>query len=210
MWSYIGGDIALHLVQKLAQRDFIITVPMSTLGASIALSVFVRIAGKVVADFSGMLITRSPGAFSGGFYSLNQVAVQIGVLVSVWLYNEHAEEVEGKLDRDTPWGVAVAVASLCTVLNSYFIGRVMAPKLRSTFWSFESGWQLLERQFFECEGDDRARVHVFNNNIFAWKGIENERESRNGRCSLKTLIRELTQTERLQRETSFELEPGIN
>ena len=38
------------------------------------------------------------------------MAVQIGV-VSVWLYNEHAEEVEGKLDRDTPWGVAVAVAA---------------------------------------------------------------------------------------------------
>ena len=135
-----------------------------------------RIAGKVVTDFSGLLTKRMPCGFSGGLYSLNQRSVQIGVLVSVWLYNEHAEEVEGKLDRDTTWGMAVTVASLWTVLNIYFLGRVAVPKYRRLFWSFESGWQLLERQFFSREGDDkmRVRVNLFNDNIFTWKGIEKE------------------------------------
>ena len=55
--SFVGGEMLLYLVWKVLRNDFLYWVPIDGLLGGL-LSLFARVLGKVIVDFSGCLLFR--------------------------------------------------------------------------------------------------------------------------------------------------------
>jgi hypothetical protein len=168
IWRYLAGDMSIYFAQKLLRRDFTMFVPIPGV-FGILISVFYRIVGKMLADFSGSLHFRNPYELGGIFFSINLIMTQCSVFGATYLYVEHCKD-ENKIDADKLWKLVTVSVALWTALFTYFIFNLIDTEYRKTFWSTRTGWQK-SCSFFLDNDDDSKRIIVFSDNPTCWKSI---------------------------------------
>jgi hypothetical protein len=172
---YLGGDMLLYLLIKLIRQDFIeyVATPLSV---AVPLSVVMRVAGKVVGDFTGMPFMRVSYAFGGAYYTFNEVTNFASVPAISYLYIEYApadKHGAGKLDSSMLWWFSIIVVFLWTALYVYFVFGIVVTKFRKDFWSTQTGCEAAENLFKESE-DAEMRIRVFDSSVQKWSRIKED------------------------------------
>ena len=171
---YMIVDVAILIVYKLVRRDFLTWHPLP-FTISVPFSFLMRVVTKVIADFSGGLIARIPTVLGGAYYSFNAAQTQVSVLVAVHIYNKYAEDSEesAKIDETTTWTVATILISSWALTFAFFYFRVCVPRYRKSFYSFQTGSQMVTEIFLGNTGDE-TRMRIFKYNRACWRRIEDE------------------------------------
>jgi hypothetical protein len=184
---YLGLDMAVLFLYKLAMRDFLTWHPLP-ISVSIPFTIIVRIMTKTISDFSGSLMSRYPTVLGGAYFTFSLVQNQASVLAAVYLYNEHAvgnvdeaaevgeidDAIGGtKLKAITIWSIAIGLVTVWTLSFLFFLFRICVPKYRSTFWSTKTG-SGYSRDLFLGNDEDYTRFAIFDQNRMHWKSIEGE------------------------------------
>jgi hypothetical protein len=152
---YIGGDMMLYFFQKISRRDFIYWSPLPN-AASFLVATLVRMAVKMIADFSGGLQFRHPYELGGIYFSFNLLMTQVSVPVCVYLYTKHYDGVH-VLSEASSLTLVVILLMLWFMVFIVLISCVFTKTHRSIFWSFQTGWQLTQSYFLENEGNDERK-----------------------------------------------------
>jgi hypothetical protein len=169
---YLICDMGFYFLQKTLRRDIIYWFPLP-LAVSIPVSVLVRVMGKIVTDFTGCLLFKHPNELGGAYFSFNLMTTQISVPVIVYLYHKHYVGND-KMDENMTWLIVVTLLVLWLMTFSFSIIKVVVPKYRKTFFSFQAGWQKSQSFFLDNEGNDERRLCIFNDNAYNWRSIDSE------------------------------------
>ena len=95
---------------------------------------------------------------------------QVGVYISVYLYNEHAEGGgTRKMEADTLWAGAACLSAAWLVAFGFFTLRIAVPRYRQTLWSGPSGRQCVQ-DYFIVGKTDEAKFGIFTRSSLLWEG----------------------------------------
>jgi hypothetical protein len=85
---------------------------------------------------------------------------QLSVLVAAYLYTEYAEAEEGqeKFESEQVWAVAIGMVGLWAVMFLGFMGLIVVPKHRHTFWGSRSGVAHTQGYFLDNEADEKKAL----------------------------------------------------
>jgi hypothetical protein len=111
--QYIVADHALHLICRVARRDYFVFMPMP-LAASYAVAPLFHVMNKTMSDFTGSFTFRRPLMLGGSYWLFNLAMSQASVFVCVHLYLEDAGDPKGGRDKiaaDTLWAGAAGLAA---------------------------------------------------------------------------------------------------
>ena len=166
---FFAVDIGLYLLIKEIRDDFIYWLPLKGM-TSIGLSLIVRIAVKVIGDFTSSVQLRHPNEVGGAQWVLGQVTTVVTLFIALQL-----AEGAGKLGCDIVglWQTSyfltgAALLSFCiffSVINEGYI---------HTFFSLETGGQMTIRAFRTHEDDGLKAEAIFTNNENQWRSIRDE------------------------------------
>jgi hypothetical protein len=172
---YMGGDMLLCLLIKVMRRDFFYFMPLPLI-ATVPISVILRVATKMVADFTGLQHLRDPYQLGGAYYSFNQVSNFASVPVTAYLYLEYApvdEMSADKLDGIVLWSFSISVIVLWMALFVFFIFRIIVKEYRKMFWSTRTSVEKAEAHFLG-NSDDEKRMMIFSRNVLLWSRIKED------------------------------------
>ena len=93
LWTYIGADMGLYLLFKVARCDFYYWIPLRGVLA-IIVSFLCRIFVKVIVDYTGCVHFRHPYDLGGFYWTFNLVLSQLSVLGATLLYTAKAKDAE--------------------------------------------------------------------------------------------------------------------
>jgi len=85
--AFFGGEILLLLLFKLARGDFLVHWRIEG-AAGVFASLVVRVAEKIIADFSGCLMLRHPVLLGGMAFSLSMLWAQIFPFVALVFFED--------------------------------------------------------------------------------------------------------------------------
>ena len=165
-WYYLGLDVVLFIVIKMARNDFSYWIPIEgRLGT--AISLLVRPIEKVIADFTGCVHLRHPIEVGGLNFTLNYFIPFFALSLLLFLQGnelfkgEHTQEV-------VETTVKILGASLFLWTFVFFV--LMNKEFLKTFYSIETGKQHAAKLFFE--GNDLIKANSFRSHSSYWKEFE--------------------------------------
>ena len=163
VWLYLLGDVGLHILFKLARSDFYFDLRMK--GCSLIIfSLFIRVIGKVVVDFTGWLTPHEPGGLGGLGWLVNLAMGQLGTLVSVYVYTSQVKE--GAIDSTTLWAVVIGSNVLLVSSFATFLMMINEDKV-ANFISLETGAEAKRRQFYELD-DPALKLDIIHDSPEQW------------------------------------------
>jgi len=153
LWvTVLGSELLLYFVWKLYKRDMIHTIRVDgCLAASIA-SFFLRLFGKIICDFTGILFLRSPSELGGLYYSFNMIMTQVLLVVSTNVYGARCGcTYVGKRE--------VAIIVIAWSVNIVLMLSMIKGKYLQSFYDPTSGVRKARSWFLEAEREgDKARI----------------------------------------------------
>jgi hypothetical protein len=166
---YVLGDHGLHIVYRIARRDWVYFVPMPV-AASYAVAPLFRVMMKILVDFTACPLMRLPNVIGGTYYAYCLASSQVSVFVAVYLYNKYAvlPENVGKVEGGTLWLGTAGLATVWLITVSFFVFGVAVPRLRYTLWSWTTGRQVVQDYFLKGK-EDENKFHIFTNNLLLWE-----------------------------------------
>lgn len=78
-WLYLGGDMAVYIMLKLARGDFTYWLPIKGV-LGFLVSLFVRLIVRIVADFTSCVHLRHPSEVGGLYFTVNIIVPLIGLI----------------------------------------------------------------------------------------------------------------------------------
>jgi hypothetical protein len=58
LWIYLVGDMSIYLIYKIARRDLVYWLPITSTIGAYSVSTLIRIGVKLMADFTGKSLRR--------------------------------------------------------------------------------------------------------------------------------------------------------
>ncbi|GMH90953.1 hypothetical protein TL16_g11919 [Triparma laevis f. inornata] len=164
---YILGDLFIYLGIKVSRGDFRTYIPIDGVFGLIV-SFLLRVATKMIADFTGCIHFRHPYEVGGFVFSINYFVPLVGLILLLFVFkeeNELGEKTQEYLENLT------IIGGSCLCFTTFVFIRLINPDYISTFFSTETGGQMTRRIFLE--GDDFLKSHCFpNKNKTFWMPIE--------------------------------------
>ena len=161
---YMGFDLCLYMLYKVARRDFWYWPPTTGVG----IAVLTRGLTKVFVDFSGCVHFRNPCDLGGAYWLFNAVMSQLSCIVSVVLYDRYFvgdAKISGLFLYGTV-GVLVAVwlVAVCAFL------LIIKREYVHTFVSLQSGSDYII-SYFRNNDEEARRSQIFYCNEVLWESI---------------------------------------
>jgi len=82
--TYLAGDMALYLLQKVARGDFHYWLPIDGAGG-LLVSLLMRVIIKIIADFTGVIQFRGDAELGGLFWTVNMFLAVLASFASVFV-----------------------------------------------------------------------------------------------------------------------------
>ena len=142
--AYMGGDIALYLLQKALRNDFWYWIPLDG-AAGIGMSVLTRVALKIITDYTAVVHFRGSGELGGAYWTLSMLMAIAATFASVHIDFKSVEDVD-QAPEETEWVFASVLGGAWVAVFLAFI-VLMKKKYRATFFSLESGTQWAQSYF---------------------------------------------------------------
>lgn len=152
---------------KVFRGDFIYWIPIRNKAGAITVSVLIRLATKVMYDFTGMVHLRHPLELGGAFMSVTIfstpfVCLYFGPRYLSFVQNndEVAAQLPQVFSQDEVYGGIGALTALQFVSFLLFLRTINANRLKS-FTSFQTGSQYVQSQFLDPKADDVLKKLVW-------------------------------------------------
>jgi hypothetical protein len=199
-FAYAAGDQLLYLLQKLLRRDFTYWVRVEGVGG-LAMSFLARVIVKTLTDFTGVLQFRHPNEMGGAMWLWTMLMALVTPWVAVPVFfgsltsnstdttvievllndtdstdtTADAAELDESDDalvfeKSDAWKLLGALTGLWICAFAVFL-RFMKKEIRNTFWSMETGTEMMQSAFLLGENDS-IKSMLLDNNRTKWKEIE--------------------------------------
>ena len=164
---YMTSDTALYLLQKVARGDFHYWFPID--GAfGLFVSLLIRVLGKTLVDFTGVVHWRHPYDLGGLYWTVNMFLALLASLVSVWIYTESGGEVSKK----EVWTLVAYMVAGWLITFGLFL-QLMKKGYQRTFFSTKTG-KRHSMNYFLKGADDEMKSGVMGCNKHQWRPIREE------------------------------------
>ncbi|GMI54966.1 hypothetical protein TeGR_g10898 [Tetraparma gracilis] len=172
-------DFAIYVLPKIIRRDFMHQIPINGL-PGIVFSFLIRLAVKVVTDFTGLVHSRHPGELGGAYWTFTITMSMVASLASctiynnseaAWMENEDGERVRVVSEGSVYMMVGLMVAAWIFVFGVFVLN--MVPEYRWSFLSMETGTEFAMGYWLEG-ADDEARGNIFSINEALWVEIRDD------------------------------------
>jgi len=168
-WIYMMGDMAIYLLQLLARGDFHFFPPFDG-WFGLSLSLLMRVIIKILCDFTGLILLRSPTNLGGCYWTLNMFGGVLGGFLSVWLYLERGE---GEVEERVAWGTIVLLLGGAWAMVFGVFMWLVKKGYKKTFFSTQTGKAQVIDRFMEGEGD-AVKSSIMKRNKKMWWAIRGE------------------------------------
>ena len=157
--AVLGGEVGIYLLYKVLRKDFRYFLPLP-LGTSIAVSLLMRVAVKLITDFTGMLHARHPYEMGGFYWMFNMFYTQVMLFVVVNVRrSNNSEEAENLfITGERLWTLAVWLSSLWFVAVAVLL-LYCEKGFKHTFFQLTRAWEY-NKSLFDT-GDDEYRMYIF-------------------------------------------------
>jgi hypothetical protein len=178
VFFYLGIDMAIFFAYKLLRKDFWHFVPVHGVGG-IVITTLIRIAVKLITDFTALLHARHPYELGGSYWAFTILSTPIVCFYFGFRYLEYVQSEDGKarelplvLDATQVYGWIGGIMSLQILTLIYFL-RTINRAFIETFYSTMTGNDNSMAYFLDSD-DDEQKMNVFTDNRYKWKKIEKE------------------------------------
>ena len=150
---YVAGDFGLYFAVKALRNDFWYWVPLDGVFGFL-LSFTVRVIGKTICDYAGVIQFRHPSELGGMYWTVNVMLAMVMSAASVRIYYDNGET---GLDKEFAYEV---VGSLCTayVVTFGLFLALIKPGYRRTFFTAETGRSIQWRKFASNDEAVKSRI----------------------------------------------------
>jgi hypothetical protein len=162
---YLGCDVGLYLLYKIARRDFLYWTP----NAGVGISLLGRFSVKLLVDFSACVHFRNPVDFGGGYWLFNAVMSQVSCFASLVLYDLYYVS-DAKIDGSFLYGIVGALGLVWLLSFGTFLLIIKREYCR-TFVSLQSGSDYIVSYFRDNAANEARRIEIFFNNERMWCSI---------------------------------------
>jgi len=177
--AYMAGDMMLYLLQKVARGDFHYWLPVD--GAfGLFVSLLVRVIGKTITDFTGLIQFRADAELGGLYWTVNMFLALLASWGSVFVYYADAgEEVVGdggkeaalsaafEIEERVAWTLVGSLSGSWVVVFGVFL-LLMKKEYRRTFFTTRKGKQWTMDFFLESTEDAVKKVTIQHNKAHWW------------------------------------------
>ena len=165
---YWAGDVALYLLQKVAKGDFRYWIPVD--GAmGLLMSLVIRVLGKTIVDFTGLIHFRHPYEMGGLYWTGNMFLALLASFGSVWVYLQSGKD---EVREGEAWALVGYMGGAWAITFGLFL-LLMKKEYRGTFYTAMSGTQFT-MNFFLRGIDDEQKSKVVRCNKPHWVPIRDE------------------------------------
>jgi hypothetical protein len=170
--AYMLGDQLLYLVLKLVRGDLLHWLAVEGVGG-LVMSLLIRIIGKTLTDFTGILELRGAGEMGGAMWLWTMFLALVTPWVAIPVYFGRLTAADAN-----PWDFeqADALGMLAGFTSGWILAfavflTLMKREFRSTFWSTETGTEWIQAFFLHGAGDEIKQL-IIGFNKGKWKAIE--------------------------------------
>lgn len=131
VFAYIGADLGLYLLVKIARGDFFYWVPFGAI-AEIFTSIIARVVVKVIVDFTSIMQFRHPYELGGAYWIFSFVLTMGSLPIAIKI---HENQSEGD-SRGESKGIEFArmvVKLLIPITASFFV--VFFLNIDRAYWN---------------------------------------------------------------------------
>ena len=157
--AVLSCEVGIYLIYKVLRKDFryFLHLPQKT---SIAVSLIIRIAMKVVADFTGILHARHPYEMGGAYWLFNMFYTQGMTFCVLWVRMKSQIDTEELLvlDGDRLWALAAFLSTLWSIALLLLLLSV-EKGFKHTFCQLMTAPEYNKAMF--DTGDDEYRMYIF-------------------------------------------------
>ena len=165
---YMGDDMALYLLQKVARGDFHYWVSID--GAlGLFVSLLMRVMAKTITDFTGVIQFRHPLDMGGFYWTVNMFLALVASFASVWLYTK--SDVAEVTEKRESWTLLGCMGGGWLLTFALFL-VLMKKGFRRTFFCTKSGKQHIMERFMAK--DDAAKASILKKNKNMWRPIRED------------------------------------
>jgi hypothetical protein len=173
-FTYIGVDLAIFLLIKVLQGDFLYHIPI---GGKIeyVVSLLCRCIGKIVNDFTTIVQLRHPGEIGGLHWTCGLFLTFASLPMSVLIYD--IKESKDKQLKDKQLNLAWSFAKIVLPMSlfSFFIFFITIDKRYwETFLSRLRSKDMCDIQFKQAETDETKALAVFTASVSQWQHFEED------------------------------------
>ena len=165
---FLAIDIGLFLLIKIIRGDFIYWLPLKG-KTSIIASVFFRIIGKFIGDFTSVVQFRHPSEVGGAQWVLGQVTSVATLFIALHLA-EDSDSVNIKKNGNGLWKINYSLAGAAFLGFCVFFSVINKGYI-NTFFSIETGGQMTIRAFRTLEDEGLKAEAVLTCNESQWESI---------------------------------------
>mmetsp|Transcript_18700 Transcript_18700/g.38909 ORF Transcript_18700/g.38909 Transcript_18700/m.38909 type:complete len:1880 (-) Transcript_18700:55-5694(-) len=168
-FAFIGADLSLYLLIKLARRDFWYWLP---LGGKLEMltSFLFRALVKIINDFTSIPQLRHPNEVGGLYWTFSLALSMASLPAAVYTH-----EIQGGDNKVTAaaWSLAWKLLPTTGILFTIFILHIERSYWK-TFWSFQRGKDICVQYFRDSITDEMKAKAVFKRSRHLWSSIEEE------------------------------------
>jgi len=116
------------------------------------LSILMRVAAKVITDYTGVVQLRASGELGGAYWTLNMLLAIAMTFASVYI--DFESDVDEAMSEETAWlAVSLLGGAWLTVFLTFLV--LMKKKYRATFLSLQTGNDYFQNYFLKTNTDER-------------------------------------------------------
>ena len=166
---YVCSDMGLYLLFKIVRGDFFYWLPFTGF-LEIAASFIMRIASKVVVDYTSNVHLRHPYEVGGKYWSFGLFLTLVSLPMAIFYYELEVENEEvAKLCWNACYGLLP-----CSLLIIFIFFANVKSEYRKTFLRTGNAKDTTLQYFQSCKDEVKALVLTVNRRH--WKSIENDVE----------------------------------
>jgi hypothetical protein len=166
---YILGDVGLYLAVKAARRDFLYWIPIG--GATgVGFSLAVRVASKLVVDFTGIVQVRASAELGGAYWSLSMFLAIVGSFAAIVVYYDRTAAGDVVMQESSMRLIVGSLSAAWVVCFAVFLLLIKKEFLR-TFFSFETGNEWAQKKLLVGK-TDLEKADMFTINKRKWERVE--------------------------------------
>ena len=168
-WLYSCGDMFLYFLYKLVRGDLRYWINLGGL-LGWSTTIFSRVIGKIVVDFTLMVHFRHSFELGGASWSFTVFSNQAFCFISVLLYSEYSNASE---DVEVLLWQLVGSLFFFSMLNFALFLLSINKEYRGTFFSNKTGAEFLCQQWRDAS-TDKEKVYIFGKHRSYYSSINKE------------------------------------
>jgi hypothetical protein len=167
---YMACDLSFYIGLKIARGDFIYWIPAKGL-LGIFISMFMRLAVKIVADYTAISFFRHPGEMGGLYWTCSMFLALATSSLALSIYYR-SSNVEAKfMEEERAWIFAALVGAMWLISFLVFV-LFMKKEFRGTFFSTKLGRTAIVERF--DVDDEQVKSSILKKNEKLWRSVEDD------------------------------------